>query len=350
VLLAAILLYFFFRGLPWHDLGDAFRRANLLILSGLVLTTVLAYVVRAWRWGGLLAPLAKVPFRDLFAITILGFTSAFIIPRAGEVLRPYLIGRRHKVPAVAAFASIILERLLDLATVLTLFALYLFVLPTPEAQTRGPLLTTLKIAGALTAAGTAVMLALLWAFHVHAERVVPLLDRLMRWLPQALGARLSQALHAFADGLAVLRAPAPHLLALLGQSLLLWLTIATSFYLNHLAFGLTLPFHATFFLIGFLTVGVAIPTPGMIGGFHQFYLVALADGFGVARGTAAAAGIAGHALSNLPVMLLGLVFLGREGLTLGAMARMTDGQESGAPAPDAAAAGSGTAKKEADQP
>jgi hypothetical protein len=47
-----------------------------------------------------------------------------------------------------------------------------------------------------------------------------------------------------------------------------------------------------------------------------------------------AAGIAAHALSNLPVLLLGLVFLGREGLTLGKVAEMTE-------VGDAGAAGSG---------
>ena len=60
-------------------------------------------------------------------------------------------------------------------------------------------------------------------------------------------------------------------------------------------------------MIAFLTVGVAIPTPGMVGGFHAFYLLALTHAFGVPRATAAAAGIACHALSNLPVLVLGLV-------------------------------------------
>ena len=42
-----------------------------------------------------------------------------------------------------------------------------------------------------------------------------------------------------------------------------------------------LPFHATFLIIAFLTVGVAIPTPGMVGGFHAFFILALAEVFGV---------------------------------------------------------------------
>jgi hypothetical protein len=107
------------------------------------------------------------------------------------------------------------------------------------------------------------------------------------------------------------------------QSLVVWLLIALGFHLNHVAFGIDLPFHATFLLIAFLVVGVAIPTPGMVGGFHAFYLIALNEVYGVDRATAAAAGIAAHALGNLPVLVLGLALLGREGLSLARVAEVT---------------------------
>jgi hypothetical protein len=67
-----------------------------------------------------------------------GFMTGLLVPRAGEVVRPYLISRRHPIRTSAGFASIILERLLDVVTVLLLFALYLYVLPTPALQTKGP--------------------------------------------------------------------------------------------------------------------------------------------------------------------------------------------------------------------
>ena len=38
------------------------------------------------------------------------------------MIRPYLLARREGLPGTAAFATIILERLLDLVTVLLLFA------------------------------------------------------------------------------------------------------------------------------------------------------------------------------------------------------------------------------------
>ena len=63
-------------------------------------------------------------------------------------------------------------------------------------------------------------------------------------------------------------------------------------------------------MVAFLTVGVAVPTPGAVGGFHEFYLLALTQAFGVDKHVAAAAGIACHALTNLPVLVLGLALWG----------------------------------------
>jgi uncharacterized membrane protein YbhN (UPF0104 family) len=131
----------------------------------------------------------------------------------------------------------------------------------------------------------------------------------------------------------VLKAPLPDLAMIGLQSLVVWLAIAGGFYFNNLAFGVDLPFHSTFLLIAFLTVGVAIPTPGMVGGFHEFYRLAMVEVYGVENGTAVAAGIIAHALANLPVLVFGLLFLGGEGLSMGRVAEMTASSGSG-PAPE----------------
>jgi uncharacterized protein (TIRG00374 family) len=333
--LAAGLLALFFRGMDWAGLSEAFRSADPALLAGVVVVTIVTYLLRAWRWGYLLAPLVRVPYFRLVSATVVGFMTGLLVPRAGEVVRPYLVGRRQGLPLSAAFASIILERLVDLVTVVLLFGAYLYVLPAPAAQTQGPLLDTLKVAGALIGLGAVAVLLVLLALHLHAERAMALVDRALSWLPARLAAPVSRAVRAFAGGLAVLQAPPAHLLAIFGQSLLVWLTIDLGVYLNNRAFGIDLPFHSTFLIVGFLTVGVAIPTPGMVGGFHEFYLLALTQAFGVAKHTAAAAGIACHALTNLPVLVFGLLLLGREGLTVGKVAEMTNEANGGQEPPGA---------------
>jgi hypothetical protein len=326
--LAVSLLALFLRGVDWPSLRGALLAARPGPLAGLVGVTILTYAVRAWRWGFLLRPLGQVPIRRLFPVTILGFLAGFVIPRAGEVLRPFLVSRSHGIATSAGFATIVLERLFDLMTVLGLFAAYLFVFPAPAQQTAGPLIGVLKAAGGITAAGAFVVLVSLVAFQRNAAATLSFVDRLARRLPKRLGAPLSGLARAFGEGLSVFRAPAGQILIVLGQSLLLWLGIALGFHFNNLAFGIDLPFRANFLLMAFLTVGVSIPTPGMVGGFHAFFLLCMTEMFGVAKDTAVAAGITAHALSNLPVLLLGLLYLGHEGLTLGKVAEMTQGTPS----------------------
>lgn len=333
---AALLLAVFFRGIDWEDLAHSLETAHPGYLAGIVLVTLAVYAVRAWRWGYLLAPLGRVRFPDLFSATMVGFASALLIPRAGEIVRPWLVSRRYPITTSAGFATIILERLVDLITVLVLFAAYLFVLPTPAAEVQGRTMDLVKAAGAVTGAVAALVLVLLVALHVRTDQFVGALERLLARAPRWLAGPAGRTLRAFSGGLAVLRAPASHLATLFAQSFVVWLLIALGFYLNHLAFGIDLPFHATFLLIAFLVVGVAIPTPGMVGGFHAFYLLALTQVYGIDRTTAAAAGIAAHALTNLPILVLGLVLLGREGLSLGRVAEVA--QEGGAASGGAPAA------------
>ncbi len=335
--LAAGLLVFFFHGIDRGAFLAALRSADLRYLAGVVAVTCVVYAARAWRWGFLLAPMDRVPYGRLFSATYVGFMSGLVVPRAGEVLRPFLVARRHPaIPVSAGFATIVLERLIDLLTVLALFSAYLYLLPTPAAQSHGTVMGQLKRGGVLAAAGALGVLVVLVAFHLRADRAMALIDAVLARLPRRLAEPLHHMAQAFGDGLAVLQAPARHLLAIAGQSLLVWLAIASGLFMCNRAFGIALPFHSTFLMLGFLTVGVAIPTPGMVGGFHVAYQLALVKGFGVDPGIAAAAAITSHVLTSLPVLVIGLYFLGREGLSMSKVARMTEQAGAGVPGEESA--------------
>lgn len=323
ILLTVVLFAFFFHGIDWNDIGRALGGAHPLPLAGVVLVTVVAYAVRAWRWGDLLAPLIRVKYGDLFSATIVAFASGLLVPRAGEIVRPWLISRRYPIRLSAGFATIVLERLIDLIAVLVLFAVYLFLLPHPTAQVDNQLTDLLKIGGVAAAVAALGALGFLLALHANAARVLGNIERLLSGVPRWLAQPASRFLGVFSGGLAVLRAPAPLLAKISLQSIVNWLLIALGFHLNNVAFSIDLPFHATFLLLAFLTVGIAIPTPGTVGGFHAFYLIALSEVYGIDRATAAAAGISAHALTNLPVLVLGLVFLSREGLSLARVTKAT---------------------------
>src|SRR5204863_10028486 len=95
-------------------------------------------------------------FATAFRTTVIGFAASFLLPaRPGEVLRPYLLARHEGLPPTAAFATIILERLLDLVTVLLLFGLFV-VLVDPASLSGDPALYVKVKTGGLLAAGASI--------------------------------------------------------------------------------------------------------------------------------------------------------------------------------------------------
>ena len=85
------------------------------------------------------------------------------------------------------------------------------------------------------------------------------------------------------------------------------------------AFHIDMPFLGAFVVMAMLVVGVAIPTPGAVGGFEYFYQVAVTGFYNAAPDRATAAALVLHAVSFLPVTLIGIIFMAREGLSVGRM-------------------------------
>jgi hypothetical protein len=323
--IAVALLALVLWGLDLRALGRTLAQAQPAPLVAAVGVTVLAYWLRAWRWQALLAPVLRVPVAELHRATLVGFAASLAVPRSGEFLRPWLVARRHPVAASAGFATIVVERVIDLLCVLAMLALYLLVLPRPPMEIHGRWLDALGRAGLAAALVAALLLAALWGLHACRDALGRRLAGVGRRLPGRLAARAGGVAQAFAQGLAVLRAPWRHhgLVAL--QSALLWAATIAAYDFVHRALGIDLPPQVTLLLTAFLVVGEAIPTPGLIGGFHAFYVLALVEVYGVDRPSATAAAIAAHALTNLPVLVGGawLVARGDVGLKRLAQAATT---------------------------
>ncbi|MBK5257538.1 MAG: flippase-like domain-containing protein [Vicinamibacteria bacterium] len=327
VALAALLLWLATRGVDSAELVAAMAHARPLPLILVVVITVLMYVVRAMRWRLLFPPLRDASIFDLFGITNIGFMAGLFIPRAGEILRPYLAARRYKVGVSAGLASIILERLIDLITVLFLLALYMFVLPRPATERSDVIMTTLRAGAGLVFLVALAGLVFLGALRVEGGPARRLLDWILGLLPRSLGMKVRGLVDSFISGLDVFGSSPAQWARLMAESLLLWVGIGLIVHMNSIAFGFEIPFHSAFLIIAFLTVGVAIPTPGMVGGFHASYTLALTAIYGVDQGSAVAAGLVLHALQSLPVLILGIAFLGREGLSFGGMRQLTQRAE-----------------------
>ena len=313
VALTVGLLWLFVASIDLRETGRALTRARLGPIAAAVLVILATYFIRARRWLVLLQPIGRARFSTAFRTTVIGF-SMLLPARLGEIVRPFLLARKEGLPASSTFATIIVERLLDICTVFLLFAL---ALPIAEAHVS----MEIQRAGAIAAGAAVAALLVLSLLAGHPERLRGWADRVTRILPAKAAAKVGHFVQAFAEGLKVMRSPG-HLAVAVAWSIPLWMTIGVSIWLTSRAFDLTFSFVGTFLVVGFLAVGVAAPTPGGAGGFHWMYVLAVTQFFNADKGVAGAAAIVLHAVSFVPITILGLVFLWQDGLTLAGLHKL----------------------------
>ena len=333
VALALIALFLYNVDL-WGVLAAiAAARPEWLALS--LATMFLNLSIRALRWKYLLEPLAPTTFASAFRATAVGFAASAVLPaRAGEVIRPYFLARQAptdqqgRMTATGAFATIILERLLDVVTVLLMLASLVFVFGKDLAGVNPTGFALVKWAGASAAIVSITALVVLFLLAGDPERLGRTLARLEKVLPSRLAGLLAAVAEKFARGLGAIRRPG-RLLAALAWSLPLWLCIALGIWSMAMAFHFAIPFTGSFLMIALLTLGVAVPTPGAVGGFHEAFRVGATMFYGAPDAAAVGAAIVLHLFTIGPALLLGLFFAAQEGLNMGSMQQLANQPEPG---------------------
>jgi uncharacterized protein (TIRG00374 family) len=301
----------------WASVAAA--RPDFLLLA--VLLTCLTFVVRAERWQYLLGPLGPTRFSTVFRATVIGFAASAVLPaRAGEVIRPYLLARREGLSATAAFATIIVERSLDLVAVLLLMGAFLIWFDPGLEARDSAVFEAIRFGGLVMAPIALGTLAVMFVMAGHPERLHGWVLRAEAVLPARLAAMIAKFAQMFAEGFAVVRSPA-RLVAAMAWSIVLWIAIAAGIWSVSVAFGIAMPFTGAWLMLAPLVVGVAVPTPGGVGGFHEAYRIGATAFFGADNDIAVGAAIVLHAISIGPVIIAGLLFIVQDGLKLGGMAR-----------------------------
>jgi uncharacterized protein (TIRG00374 family) len=301
----------------WSAVASA--RADYLLLSAGL--TIVTYLIRAERWQYLLGPLGPTRFGTVLRTTVIGFAASAVLPaRAGEVIRPYLLARREGLSATAAFATIIVERVLDLVAVLLLLATFLIWFD-PGLEARDSVVFSAIRYGGLVMAPVAVAaLAIMFFMAGHPDRLHAWLLEAEAVLPGAAARLIAKAAQMFAEGFAVVRRP-ERLVAAMAWSIVLWVSIAAGIWAVAAGFRIAMPFTGGLLMLAPLVVGVAVPTPGGVGGFHEAFRLGATAFFGADNNTAVGAAIVLHAISVGPVTLAGLLFTVQDGLKLGGIAR-----------------------------
>jgi glycosyltransferase 2 family protein len=327
VLLAVGLVAVFLRNAELSRVWEAMRTARPELLAAAVGLTLITYVIRTERWQYLLEPLGKTRFKVAFRATVIGFAASSVLPaRAGEVLRPYLLARREGLSATATFATIIVERILDLVAVLMLLAIYLIAFDTGMAARDSALFSAIRLGGLVMAPVAVTALVVMFVLAGHPDWLHAGLASAKRIFPARLSSLLGRITRLFSDGFGVLRRP-ERMLASMGWTLVLWVVICMETWAVAVAFGIDMPFAGSWLMLALLVVGIAVPTPGGVGGFHEAFRLGATAFFGADNNAAVGAAILLHAASFVPVTVLGLWYATQEGLNMKGITDMTRSTE-----------------------
>lgn len=264
------------------------------------------YLMRAWRWVWILRPVGRVAFGPSFYATAVGFAGNFLPARAGEIIRPAVLSRETGLPFSALLASILFERLLDAASVF--FFLGLAMLDRPWVKATGSAGVPVGV-GAVPLAALAGIVALSYLAIFQRGLLETLLDLLLRVLPSRWTIPARAAFSSFLDGLALVKNfAAGEWVAVLGGSLGMWLVINVQIACIVRAFGIDLPLSASCVLTFAAVLGLAVPTPAGIGGYHAAVTGALVK-FGVPEDSGLGVATLAHAVSFVPISLVALGLL-----------------------------------------
>jgi hypothetical protein len=320
-LLAIALFAWFLSRANLKAVAGEIAHARLDLIAWSIAIAVVMPVVRAIRWRYLLDPIGPTRFGPVLRATILGFAALALLPaRAGDVLRPYLVARSEGLNGASVFATIVMERALDLVAVLTLLAAFVWVFDGDAILSPG-LLAPIQASAAVAAAIVVALMAVMWTLATHPERIGRLVARSDRLLPHRTAHALAKLARTFSEGFAVAREPRDLAIAFV-WSFPLWVSIAFQAWLVTRAFGILIPVSGSFLLQALLVVGVAVPTPGGIGSFHEAYRIAVTTFFHAPNNAAVSAALVLHAVSFFTSLVPGAVIMARDGLSVAGLGRM----------------------------
>jgi len=289
IVISAIAIFLVIQGIDWPKFGDAISKSNLLYLIPAAAALVLSIYLRAFRWRLLFHPVSGLSIKKLFSALNIGYLFLNLLPaRLGELVRVFVVGRTLSVPKAHALSTIIVERILDVFSILILLVSALPFVKLPDWLAQSSLVVTVVF---ISLALIAILFSTSKSVNFFAK--IPFLRK------------FEKVIKNLATGLATLR-NAKIFLSGLAYSLVCWILLVLMTWFTLLATNISgsLPI-ATFSLCATVLSALIPSTPGYIGVFQLVAVLSLAP-FGIAKEPALTFAIVVYAVNYIVVTLLGI--------------------------------------------
>ncbi|MCX7930321.1 MAG: flippase-like domain-containing protein [Chlorobi bacterium] len=320
VIVAGVLLWIA-KVLDLQRVWTTLQQVNYLLALTSIVPVLSSHVVRAIRWRTMLRAigLPAISLWDLFSAVMVGYTANNIVPRSGELLRPYVLAKRHGISSATVLASVLAERMLDIFQLLLFLGAGLLFLPTVMRD-----VLPVWMFGS-TIESLAIVLLIL-ALVVVVVGITSLGERLVvgaiRWFNRAFAERISNVFESFRRGLRIMR-NVRDVLRIWVESIAMWILYAVPLWIVLQSVPMSIPagtywsFADACIILVVVAVGTTVaPTPGAIGVVHALVSEAMNRLYGVPLEDAFVFITVAHGLNYLAVMVIGAYCTAREGVTL----------------------------------
>jgi uncharacterized protein (TIRG00374 family) len=313
VAVSAVCVWISMKDVRLGEVMSALGHANYLGFVAAMALTIFGFWVRAVRWRSLIVSTRRLGTGSLFSATMIGFMANNVLPfRLGEFVRPWALARREGMSKTTLLATIVVERAVDMLTLLGILGISLLVHPFSEA-TEG---------GRMVKAGAGLMLVLCFGltFAVILLESQPALARrviagMTAPLPARLRERVASMVGHFLEGLGLFR-DLPRLLWVFLLSFAMFGVYALALAISMASLGIDVPWYAGLTMLVITAIGIMVPAaPGYIGTLNLACVAGLAL-FGVGKELAVPFSWFYFVSQWLPITAVGLFYLNREGLSL----------------------------------
>lgn len=112
---AIAILWYVLRDVQLEEMLAKAATLNYFWIGVSVIFASAGYLLRAWRWNLLLAPLGyRPPVSSTLIALMIGYLANLVLPRLGEVARCGVLRRDEQVPLSASLGTVLAERVIDL--------------------------------------------------------------------------------------------------------------------------------------------------------------------------------------------------------------------------------------------
>lgn len=263
--ISAFFIWLAVRGIDFTELSKSFLGVSIGFVFLSIVINLFSCWLRAIRWQYLLAPIKRVSTYNVFSALMIGLMINNVLPfRLGEFVRGYALKQSDNISFSASMGTVVVERIIDVLTLLIIFASILFLFPFPDWVKTGSILVALIVA---------VSIVILYLLAKQSEFALRVIRRATRLISEKLSQQVEKMARSFIEGITFLHSAKAYVIISI-LSILIWViyiyVYSTMLMACHFDSLYQLGTADAVVVMVFTSFAIMIPAaPGYVGTFHE---------------------------------------------------------------------------------